>query len=114
MSYVKVSSEVSGWTFLSNYSHVLICLATDPTMKMRDVALSVGITERAVQRIIAELEDSGVLKRTRAGRQNRYEINSNVPLRHSLESHRTVGDLLRAILSSIESSGKGSEVSAGL
>lgn len=81
-------------------------------MKLREVALRVGITERAVQRIVAELEASGVLKRTRAGRQNSYEIDCNVPLRHSLESHRTVGDLLRAMLSSSEPSGKRSEIGA--
>lgn len=72
-------------------------------MKMREVALRVGITERAVQRIVAELESSGALKRTRSGRQNMYEIDYDIPLRHSLESHRKVGDLLRAILSSSES-----------
>ena len=75
-------------------------------MKMREVALSVGITERAVQRIVADLEASGTLKRIREGRQNRYEIDNDSPLRHSLESHRTVGDLLRAINSSCESSEK--------
>ena len=98
MSYITKDASAASWTFLSNYSHVLICLATDPQMRMRDVALRVGITERAVQRIIADLEASGVLKRTRAGRQNRYDIDPQVPLRHPLESHRTVGDLLAAIL----------------
>ena len=98
MSYIPIESNSSGWTFLSNSSHVLICLASDPTMKMRDVAHRVGITERAVQRLIAELEAAGVIIRTRNGRQNSYEIDYSSPLRHSLESHRTVGDLLRAIL----------------
>jgi len=98
MSYITKDGPVASWTFLSNYSHVLLCLAIDPQMRMRDVALQVGITERAVQRIIADLEASGVLKRTRAGRQNSYEIDRVAPLRHPLESHRTVGDLLTAIL----------------
>ncbi|MEI8282635.1 MAG: winged helix-turn-helix domain-containing protein [Armatimonadota bacterium] len=84
----------------------MICLAKDPSMKMREVALSVGITERAVQRIVAELEASGTLKRTRVGRQNSYEIDYDSPLRHSLESHRTVGDLLRAILAGGDASQK--------
>jgi DNA-binding Lrp family transcriptional regulator len=98
MSYITKDGAGASWTFLSNYSHVLICLATDPQMRMRDVALQVGITERAVQRIIADLEASAVIKRTRAGRQNSYEIDLGAPLRHPLESHRNVGDLLAAIL----------------
>lgn len=64
---------------------------------MRDVSISVGITERAVQRIIAELEAAGVITRTKTGRQNSYSINRAMPLRHDLESHRTVGDLLSAL-----------------
>ena len=93
-----MDSTSSGWTFLSNYSHVVICLAKDPMMKMREVANRVGITERAVQRIIAELEAAGVLTRTRAGRQNSYEIDTDMPLRHCLEAQRTVGDLLSALI----------------
>ena len=69
-------------------------------MRMRDVASRVGITERAVQRIIADLEASRVLTRSKTGRQNSYEIDHSAPLRHPLEAHRTVGDLLRAIVSS--------------
>lgn len=113
MSYNTLDSTSPGWTFLSNYSHVLICLANDPMMKMREVALRVGITERAVQRIVAELEAASVLRRTRVGRQNSYEIDCDVPLRHSMESHRTVGDLLGAMLSGSKSSCNESETSAG-
>lgn len=98
MSYFYPDSSVPGWTFLSNYSHVLICLAKDPEMKMREVARLVGITERAVQRIIADLVAAGVLERARFGRQNRYAINFDLPLRHPLEGHRSVGDLLRTLL----------------
>jgi DNA-binding MarR family transcriptional regulator len=98
MSQVKSNSEKVGWTFLSNHSHVLICLAGEPTMRMRDVAQRVGITERAVQRIVSELEEGGALKRIREGRQNRYEIDDSLPLRHGLESHRTIGDILEVVL----------------
>ena len=98
MSHMQLEAAHNGWTFMSNYSHVLICLAIDPTMKMRDVALRVGITERAVQRIIADLESGAVLTRTKTGRQNSYVIDLSVPLRHPLESHRTVGDLIRAVV----------------
>jgi predicted transcriptional regulator len=82
------------WTFLSNHAHVLICIAAEPEIRMRDVAVRVGITERAVQRIVAELEAGGYLKITRQGRRNRYEVNTNLPLRHAVQSHRKVADLV--------------------
>ncbi|MCL4819360.1 MAG: winged helix-turn-helix domain-containing protein [Vicinamibacteria bacterium] len=82
------------WTFLSNHGHVLLCIATQPELTLRDVAAKVGITERAVQRIVAELEEAGVLEREREGRRNVYRINGARPLRHALESHRRVQDLI--------------------
>lgn len=86
------------FTFLTNHSHVLICLHKDPMMRMRDVALQVGITERAVQRIIRELEMVGIVERYRDGRRNRYRINPNHPLRHPVESHRSVQELLQFVV----------------
>jgi DNA-binding transcriptional ArsR family regulator len=82
------------WTFLTNHSHVLVCLARDPKMRLREIAAAVGITERAVQRIMGELEEGGIITRSRDGRRNRYSINPNRCLRHPLESERTVGELL--------------------
>ncbi len=82
------------WMFLTNHSHVLICLAEDPEMRLRDVAERVGITERAVFRIVADLEEAGVITRHREGRRNQYEVHGGEPLRHPVEKHRTVGDLL--------------------
>lgn len=82
------------WTFLTNHSHVLILLSQNSAMVLREVAIHVGITERAVQRIIAELEEAGILERERIGRQNTYRINANQHLRHPIESHRTIADLL--------------------
>jgi len=82
------------WTFLTNHSHVLICLDRDPEARLRDVAAQVGITERAVQKIVADLETAGVLVRERSGRRNRYELRLDLPLRHAVEAHRTVGDLV--------------------
>ena len=82
------------WTFLTNHSHVLICLAEDPDLRLRDVAERVGITERAVFRIVADLEEAGVITRHREGRRNQYEVHGGEPLRHPVEQHRTVGDLL--------------------
>jgi DNA-binding Lrp family transcriptional regulator len=86
------------WTFLSNHGHVLVCLALDPDSRLRDVAASVGITERAVQKIVDDLEEAGIITRERSGRRNRYRLDVNVPLRHPLESHRTVGSLLGMVL----------------
>ena len=86
------------WTFLTNHAHVLLCLAMDPEARMRNVAERVGITERAVQKIVADLEGEGYLTRSRSGRRNRYEIHSEQPLRHPLERHRTVDSLLALAL----------------
>lgn len=88
---------MNAWTFLTNHSHVLICLARDPFARLRDVAILVGITERAVQRIVADLEGAGVITRTRDGRRNHYEIHRSLPLRHSVEAGCSVGDLLSII-----------------
>lgn len=82
------------WTFLSNHAHVLIALAKDPTMRVRDLAIVVGITERAVASILADLEEAGVLVRERSGRRNVYTIEDGSPLRHPVEGHRKVRDIL--------------------
>ena len=98
MSVAKEDSSVGEpgtvWTFLSNHGHVMVELAQHPNMRLRDLALRVGITERAVQRIVAELVDAGVLTRERDGRRNRYTINRRRRLRHPIESHCYVGDLV--------------------
>ncbi|MBT5925519.1 MAG: winged helix-turn-helix transcriptional regulator [Verrucomicrobia bacterium] len=84
----------SSWTFLSNHTHVLACLARNPDIVLREVSYEVGITERAVQRIVQELVEEGVLKRQKLGRQNHYMINRGFRLRHAIERHRTIGNLL--------------------
>ncbi|MFF5185922.1 helix-turn-helix transcriptional regulator [Streptomyces sp. NPDC000345] len=86
------------WTFLTNHARVLIALARDPEARGRDVADLIGITERAVQLIVADLEASGYLTRTRVGRRNRYTIDPTVALRHPTESDHPVGDLLATFL----------------
>ncbi|MBV8723219.1 MAG: winged helix-turn-helix transcriptional regulator [Candidatus Eremiobacteraeota bacterium] len=83
------------WTFLSNHAHVLIALAKEPGLRVRDLAVVVGVTERAVAGILADLEAAGVLVRERNGRRNVYAIDPEAPLRHRVESHRKVSDLLR-------------------
>ena len=82
---------------MSNHAHVLVCLAIDSHMRLRDVAERVGITERAVQRIITELEEAGMLSHERTGRRNKYQIHPDQPLRHPLERDYTVGSLLGAV-----------------
>ena len=93
----KIVSPASGWTFLTNHSHVLLCLAADDSLRVRDLADKVGITERAVMKILSELEAGEVLERERDGRRNRYSVQFDAPLRHDLEAHRTVGDLIHAV-----------------
>jgi DNA-binding Lrp family transcriptional regulator len=91
---VAISEHVSGWTFLSNHAHVILVLARDPDKRMRDIADEVGITERAVQRIIAELLEIGAIDCERVGRRNHYEVNRKLPLRHPLESSHYLGELI--------------------
>ena len=86
------------WTFLSNHAHVLVCLARDPDIRMREVAERIGITERAVLNIVSDLEAEGLVRRHREGRRNSYEMNLGQPLRHPMEKHRQVGDLVKLIL----------------
>ncbi len=90
----KMTEPAPKWTFLTNHSHVLVCLQRDPFMRARDIADGVGITERSVQRILTELTEYGVLTKEREGRRNRYSVDFSRPLRHPLEQHRAVADLL--------------------
>ncbi len=82
------------WTFFSNNAHVLVCLTQTPQPTTREMALRVGITERAVQRIVKKMVEAGVLKVEKDGRRNRYEMNLDQGLRHPLESHKTIGEFL--------------------
>lgn len=90
--------EEKSWTFLSNHAHVLICIVKDPHIRMRDLALQTGITERAVQRIVADLRAAGYLTLERRGRRNQYEVHTDLPMRHPIESHCAASNLLDAIL----------------
>lgn len=82
------------WTFLTNHAHVLILLHGQPDLVLREVAARVGITERAVQRIVQDLEEEGFIRRHKVGRRNEYEVLAKKRLRHPVESHRKIGDLL--------------------
>jgi predicted transcriptional regulator len=88
------TSNPRNWTFFSNYAHVLVCLTHRPQSTTRQMAYQVGITERAVQRILSGLIAAGVVKVTKAGRRNIYTIDLSQKLRHPLESHRTIGEFI--------------------
>ena len=95
MSARKINNP--SWTFLTNHAHVLLCLAKNSSERIRDIALEVGITERAVQRIIVELEADEYLEHVRDGRRNVYKVFSRKPLRHCIENHRRINDLIQLI-----------------
>jgi predicted transcriptional regulator len=82
------------WTFITSHTQVLLCIARDPEVRMRDVADTVGITERAAQRILADLVEAGYVERTRVGRRNHYEVNATKAMRHASQHGHEVGDLL--------------------
>lgn len=86
------------WTFFSNYAHVLVCLAENPHVRLRDVAERVGITERTAVRLVTQLDEAGIVRRGKEGRRNFYIINMDSHLRHPIEAHCTVGEMLQTIL----------------
>jgi DNA-binding IclR family transcriptional regulator len=85
------------WTFLTNHAQVLLCLAATPDIRLRDVAERVGITERATQRILAELVEAGYVKATRIGRRNTYTVDRQHAMRHSAQLGHEIGALLQAL-----------------
>jgi DNA-binding MarR family transcriptional regulator len=89
--------EGRSWTFLTNHAHVLLAIARTPDLRLRDIAQLVGITERTAMQIIGDLERDGYIGREREGRRNRYRVDLNHPLRHPLEQHHDIEDLVQAI-----------------
>ena len=96
--------ERATWSFLTNHARVLVCIADDPGIRLREIGESVGITERAAHRILAELVDAGYVSRTRVGRRNRYAIRSDLPLPDRVARDRRVGDLLAVLAPSARES----------
>ena len=82
------------WTFVTNHTQVLLCLSGNPDVRLRDVAEAVGITERAAQRILADLVEAGYVQRTRVGRRNRYTVNRDRTMRHDAQLGYRIGSLL--------------------
>ena len=99
-SALRSGESSKPWTFLTNHAHVLILLRGRPDLVLREVAAQVGITERAVQRIVQDLEEEGFIRRHKVGRRNEYEVLAKKRLRHPIESHRKIGDLLDLMIRS--------------
>jgi hypothetical protein len=90
-----VSGETQpGWTFLTSHARVPLCVAQDPSARLRDIGARAGITERAAHRIVGDLVDAGYLSRERHGRRNHYTVNSNLTLPDPVARRQRVGDLL--------------------
>jgi DNA-binding IclR family transcriptional regulator len=94
---MSTTDETKTWTFLTNHAQVLLCLADTPEIRLRDVAERVGITERATQRILAELVEAGYVKTERVGRRNRYTVDHDHAMRHSAQLGYEIGILLEAL-----------------
>jgi DeoR/GlpR family transcriptional regulator of sugar metabolism len=101
-----VEKDDHTWRFVTNHAHVLECIASNPSARLRDIAATVGITERTVAQIVNDLEHAGYLTKTRVGRNNQYEVHGELPLRHPQHRHHTVGELIRFLEA-------GSEAGAG-
>lgn len=98
---------MSNWTLFSNHGHVLFCLARDRQARLRDVAADVGITERAVQKIVRDLQDGGMISVAKSGRRNRYRIHKKQSLRHEIEASCKVRDLIKVVNKDINSDTSG-------
>jgi hypothetical protein len=85
---------MNGWSFLTNHATALLCIAADPGARLRDIATTVGVTERRAHAIVADLVDAGYVVKARDGRRNRYEIRTDLPLRDPVNRERTIGELL--------------------
>ena len=99
MSEVSICKDVPHheFTLLTNHALVLVLIARSPDIRMREIASTLGITERAVQRIVDDLTSNGYIAVTKDGRRNRYEIISERTMRHPLTNHRKIGDLIRFV-----------------
>lgn len=86
--------HLSSWTFLTNHTQVLLRIAQNSDVRLRDVAQTVGITERAAQRIVADLATAGIIERRRNGRRNHYLVNRSAAMRHNAQAAHQVGPLL--------------------
>jgi hypothetical protein len=103
----------TGWTFLTNHGRVLLCIARDPGIRLRDIAASLGVTERSAFGIVTDLTEAGYIVKQRDGRRNRYEVQAHLPLREPTSRERTIGDLLALLASSSTADAAGPAEAAG-
>lgn len=85
------------WTFLTNHGHVILALYRDGDLRQREIAMLVGITEGAVHRILAELDECGYVETERIGRRNHYRVNLDLGLRHPVEAGHSIGEMLERL-----------------
>jgi DNA-binding MarR family transcriptional regulator len=96
---LRVSAEpTKNWSFLTNHARVLVCIAQDPGIRLREIGEEVGITERAAHRIVSELADAGYISREREGRRNRYSVQAHLPLPDPIAREQKIGDLLAILV----------------
>jgi MarR family len=89
---------VERWSFLTNHAQVLLCIAHDPGVRLRDIAAAVGVTERSAHAIVADLVTAGYVVKDKNGRRNRYHIQEHLPLPDQITQRRTIGDLLDVLV----------------
>lgn len=92
---VREQGEMRPWTLLTNHGRLLLLIAQQPGIRIRELALSASITERSAQAIVRDLENAGYLTKTKVGRRNQYTVNQTRPFRHPAEAGHTVGELMR-------------------
>jgi DNA-binding MarR family transcriptional regulator len=88
------------WSFLTNHARVLVCIAHDPGVRLRDIATTLDITERSAYGIVTDLTAGGYVVKTKDGRRNRYQIQSHLPLREAITQERTIGEVLDVLVES--------------
>jgi DNA-binding IclR family transcriptional regulator len=89
---------VADWSFLTNHGRVLVCIAQDPGVRLRDIALVLGITERTAYGIVTDLAAAGYVVKDKNGRRNRYEVQTHLPMREAITRERTIGELLALLV----------------
>jgi hypothetical protein len=97
---------MGSWSFLSNHGRVLLCLAHDPAMRLRDIAARMGITERSAYGIVADLTQAGYITKGKDGRRNHYQIQAHLPLPEPTSRERTVGEVLALLAGTSASPGE--------
>ncbi|MEV7417578.1 helix-turn-helix domain-containing protein [Streptomyces sp. NPDC089919] len=107
MDTEHTSSRRNRWTFLTNHARVLVTIARDPGVRLRDIAVACDLTERTVQAIVTDLETDGYLTRTRDGRRNRYEIAPGARFRHPAEAGLEIAGLLAYLASPLTGAASG-------